>query len=136
MADLDLELIRHALEVARANGISEVEIELGDASFEARLGALPAVVSLATNESEAPPETVDANVKTLTAPLVGYFRPGKAPLKVGDRVEKGSIVAVVAALGLANDVEAPYGGEILEIFVEPEQPVEFGQPLARVRVDS
>lgn len=135
MADLDLDLIRHALDVARANGISEVDIEMGNGSFEARLGALPAVFA-GSHDADAAADLIDASIKTLTSPLVGYYKPGKEPLAAGARVEKGSVIAVVAALGLANDVEAAYTGEIVEVLVEPEQPVEFGQPLATVRVDS
>jgi len=67
----------------------------------------------------------------VTAPMVGYYRAGT--LEVGAKVKKGDIIAAVAALGLANDIEAPADGEIDEVFVEPNQPVEYGQVLARIK---
>jgi biotin carboxyl carrier protein len=49
-------------------------------------------------------------------------------------VERGEIVAVVSGLGLDTEVEAPAGGEIVEVRVKPDQPVEYGQVLARIEV--
>ena len=67
------------------------------------------------------------------SPCVGYFWAAGRPLAVGDSFEAGDIIASVSALGLANDVEAPATGTLVELLVEPEQSVEFGQVLARIR---
>ena len=48
-------------------------------------------------------------------------------------MDKGEIVASIAALGLNNDVESPVSGEIIEVLVKPDQAVEFGQALALVK---
>lgn len=133
MANEDLELIRHALEVARAHGVAEVELEVGDLAFSASLAPQPAPVR-ASAAVESRDENADSGVRAIVSPLVGYLNSAKAPLSVGQTVAKGHVVAVVSALGLANDVESPFDGEIVEVLVEPESPVEFGQPIAKVRV--
>lgn len=134
MPELDLETIRHALTVARSKGLAEVEIESAGAGFSARFEpasrkrSTPAVHAAVTSGASAEPEYA-----TISAPHVGYYVPGELPLAVGRSVERGEIVASINALGLANDVESPISGEVLEVLVKPDQPVEFGQILALVK---
>ena len=71
------------------------------------------------------------------SPLVGtfYAAPSEdaAPfVKVGDKVEKGQILAIVEAMKLMNEIESDFDGEIAEIYVKNGQPVEYGQPLFRI----
>lgn len=128
MPDLDLELVRHALKVARNNGFTEVGLKVADAEFTAKLR--PMAPTAKPPEQPTPEET---KPHAVTSTFVGYYREAKQPLRVGQVVEKGDLVAVVAALGIANDVESKVSGEVIEVLVEPNQPVEYGQPLARVR---
>ncbi len=130
MPGLDLQLVRHALTLARESGCAEVELALGEESFSARLEPLPAPF-LPTTPGDEP--SVEPEPVPIRAPLVGYYQEAKEPLAVGRKVTKGEVVAVVAALGIANDVESPADGEVAEVLVEPGQGVQFGQPLARVR---
>lgn len=69
----------------------------------------------------------------VTAPVVGYFRDAKETLKTGNTVGPGAAVCEIVALGIANDVVVKTGGEILEVFVNPGDAVEYGQTLATVR---
>ena len=64
--------------------------------------------------------------KIVTAPLVGTF------VKVGERVEKGQIVAIIEAMKLMNEIESDFAGTVTEVFVENGQSVEYGQPLFAV----
>ncbi|MGV3615093.1 MAG: acetyl-CoA carboxylase biotin carboxyl carrier protein [Fimbriimonas sp.] len=130
MAELDLEIVRHALGVARQNGFAEVEVAVGEASFSARLDPMPPGAPKPAAVSESPQEPPLTDVK---APMVGYARPGRVSLTVGEEVQKGQVVAVIEALGLANDVESPVAGEIVEVLVAPGDPVQYGQVMARVR---
>ena len=132
MAQLDPDSIRHALEVARSIGVTEVELEFGDTSFSATLAPLP-TQAVAASSSESEVETDD--VKAIVSPLVGYFQDKSSGLVVGATVSKGGVVGIVSALGLANDVEAPFDGVIIEVLVGDNDPVHYGQPLARVRVE-
>lgn len=134
MPELDLETIRHALNVARSKGLAEVEIELEDSGFSARFEAAPKKKQVpAVHAAVASGTTAEPELVAISAPHVGYYVPGEMPLAVGRSVERGEIVASINALGLANDVESPISGEVLEVLVKPEQPVEFGQVLALVK---
>ena len=132
MSNLDLELVRHALSVARKHGFAEVELGVGEESFSAKLDPAPpksktkksAAIEAASTESE---------LQNVVATLVGYYREAKQPLQVGATINKGDVVAVISALGIANDVESKVSGEVVEVLVEPNQPVEYGQVLARVK---
>ena len=75
--------------------------------------------------------------KIVTAPLVGTFYAAPAEdeepfVKVGERVEKGQIVAIIEAMKLMNEIESDFEGTVTEIFVENGQSVEYGQPLFAV----
>ncbi|HRK20609.1 MAG TPA: hypothetical protein PLX06_02290 [Fimbriimonadaceae bacterium] len=136
MSELDLATIRHALKVARQNGVREVELQAGESRFSGVLGwtevksSSPVLgVAAVEDPSDGVPETTP-----ITSPCVGIYKPAGATFAAGSAVEKGQIVAVIQALGLANDVESPVSGEIEEVLVKPDQPVEFGQTLAKVKV--
>ena len=80
----------------------------------------------------------DDGLHVITSPIVGTFfsapSPGAEPyVKVGDMVEEGSILCVVEAMKLMNEIPADISGEVVEIYVENSQPVEFGQRLFGLR---
>jgi acetyl-CoA carboxylase biotin carboxyl carrier protein len=134
MAELDLDLVRHALTVARQNGFAEVELALGPDVFAATLAPAPKghapITSAAADSEEPEPSETLIDVR---ATLVGYYRPAKTPLAPGTEVKQGDVVAVVAALGIANDIESPASGEVVEVLVSDNEPVQYGQVLARIR---
>ena len=92
---------------------------------------------------EAKEETsavVDENLHKITSPMVGTFyrkpNPDAEPyVKVGDKVNTDTIVCIVEAMKLFNEIEAEVEGEIVEILVEDGQLVEFGQPLFLVKTN-
>lgn len=136
MAELDLKTIRHALTVARQNGLSEVQLEAGGSGFSAILagnGMRPKPAEKPAPTIAEPQASSSSNEKSITSPCVGFYKPVDSVFVAGKPVEKGQVVATIHALGLANDVESPVNGEILEVFVTPDQPVEFGQILATVK---
>ena len=132
MAQLDIDLIRHALTTARKHGFTEVELAIGENTFAATLApAPPEPPPLATpdvlHQIEPKDELIDVR-----STLVGYYRAAKTPLQVGAVVKEGDVVAIIGALGIANDIESPASGEVIEVLVEQNQPVEYGQVLARI----
>ncbi len=134
MEGLDLETIRHALGVAKAHGLSEVQVQHGEDTFTAVFEGSPArPASGKRGGAAAAVELLAADELAIPSPFVGYYRANDPPLRAGQRVERGEIVASIAALGLAHDVESPLAGEIVEVLVEPGQAVQYGQPLAKVR---
>lgn len=73
----------------------------------------------------------------VTAPIVGTFYASPAPdappyVKVGDRVEPGTVLCIIEAMKLMNEIEAEVAGRVAEILVRNEEPVEYGQPLFRI----
>lgn len=132
MAGTDDSLIRHALTVARAAGCTELEMSIGEMEFSARL-------SRQQNKRKTSQSAVVAAVPTedtiaIKSPCVGFFRGSADQLTVGSFVKKGDVVAAVVALGLANDIESAVEGEVVEVLVQSDQAVEYGQPIARVKV--
>lgn len=80
----------------------------------------------------------DENLHKITSPMVGTFYASSSPdedayVAVGDKVQKDSIVCIVEAMKLFNEIEAEVKGEIVEILAENGQLVEYGQPLFLVK---
>ncbi|MFD3447788.1 acetyl-CoA carboxylase biotin carboxyl carrier protein [Microbacteriaceae bacterium 4G12] len=87
---------------------------------------------------EAPKKVEDANLKEITSPMVGTFYASPSPeagpyVNVGDRVNADTVVCIVEAMKLFNEIEAEVSGEIVEVLVKAGQLVEYGQPLFLVR---
>lgn len=88
-------------------------------------------------KDEAP---ADTNLHKITSPMVGTFYSAPNPdaepyVKVGSKVKSDSVVCIVEAMKLFNEIEADVDGEIVEVLVQNGQLVEFGQPLFLVKVD-
>ncbi|MFN6964973.1 MAG: acetyl-CoA carboxylase biotin carboxyl carrier protein [Pyrinomonadaceae bacterium] len=80
----------------------------------------------------------DAGLHKITSPIVGTFYrapgPDKEPyVKEGSKVTPDSVVCIVEAMKLMNEIQAEVSGEIVKIYAENGQPVEFGQPLFGVK---
>jgi acetyl-CoA carboxylase biotin carboxyl carrier protein len=74
----------------------------------------------------------------IKSPIVGTFYKAPSPnsdafVSVGDFVEKGSVVCIVEAMKLMNEIESDVAGEIISILVENGQPVEYGEKLFAIR---
>jgi acetyl-CoA carboxylase biotin carboxyl carrier protein len=72
------------------------------------------------------------------SPIVGTYYESPSPgteafVKVGSHVEMGQTLCIVEAMKLMNEIESDVSGEVVRIFVENGQPVEYGQPLFGVR---
>ena len=73
----------------------------------------------------------------ITAPLVGTFYSAPSPddplfVKIGDRVSEGSVVCIIEAMKVMNEVKAGKSGTIAEVLVDNTHPVEFGTRLFRI----
>lgn len=92
-------------------------------------------------KEEAPaaaPVANDADLHKITSPMVGTFYQAPNPdspayVKVGDKVGEETIVCIVEAMKLFNEIEAEIKGEIVEVLVKDGQLVEYGQPLFLVK---
>lgn len=80
----------------------------------------------------------DADLHKIISPIVGTFyrspSPDKEPyIKEGSSVSPETVVCIVEAMKLMNEIQAEVSGEVVKIYVENGQPVEYGQPLFGVR---
>ncbi len=86
----------------------------------------------------APAVSAEEDLHQITSPIVGTFYrssgPDKEPyVKEGSQITPSSIVCIVEAMKLMNEIEAEVTGEVVKIYVENGQPVEYGQPLFGIR---
>ena len=82
---------------------------------------------------------IDDQSYIVKSPMVGTFYGSSSPdspafVKVGDKIEKGQIICIIEAMKIMNEIEADVTGEILEILVNNEDVIEYGQALMKVRI--
>lgn len=80
---------------------------------------------------------VEKSGKYVTSPMVGTFYASPSPddpnfVKIGDRIEEGTILCIIEAMKVMNEVKASVSGTIAEILVDNAHPVEFGTKLFRI----
>lgn len=97
--------------------------------------ALPPPAPVAAPEVSA---TVEAGIEIIKSPIVGTFFEAASPgapafVKQGDTVVVGQVLCIVEAMKLLNEIESEAAGQIVEVLVSNGQPVEYGQPLFKIR---
>ncbi len=135
--EIEQEGSRISLRKAGAYASQQVYLPAGSAAPAATAPAAVApslTPSITVEEGGAPPGTRD-----ILSPMVGTFyrraSPDVAPyIQIGDRVTRDTVVCIVEAMKLNNEIKAEFEGELLEILVEDGRPVEFDQPLFRIKV--
>ena len=95
---------------------------------------MPAEAPVAVSTS-APEPATDPEIKS---PMIGTFYRKPSPeaesyVEVGDTVTADTVVCIVEAMKVMNEIKSEMSGVVTEILVEDSRPVEFGQPLFRVR---
>lgn len=95
--------------------------------------AAPAAPAPAT-EPPTPEEDADDGLRKITAPMIGTFYRAPAPdaphfVEVGDRIQEDTVLCIVEAMKLMNEIKAEVRGVVRKIYVENGQPVEYGQPI-------
>jgi acetyl-CoA carboxylase biotin carboxyl carrier protein len=109
-------------------------------------GNVPSVSANAAGSASAPappapappPADPNAGLHLVKSPIVGTFydapSPGAEPfVKVGDRVEVGTVLCIVEAMKLMNEIESDAAGEVVRVMPAPGQPVEYGQALFAIK---
>ncbi len=126
---------------------SGVRIRIRKGSSAPHLGTKPAGeagedVAIPHSEDEPQPiPTQPEDLHLFRAPIVGTFynspKPDAEPfLHIGDSVESGSVLCIIEAMKIFNQIESDVAGEIVRILVENGQPVEYGEPLFEIRLRS
>lgn len=103
-------------------------------------GVVPMAQAAAASAPELPAAQADedAALHIVKSPIVGTFYESPSPgspafVKIGDQVEVGTVLCIVEAMKLMNEIESDGAGEIVRRLVQNGQPVEYGQPLFAVR---
>jgi acetyl-CoA carboxylase biotin carboxyl carrier protein len=153
----ELKELSELIDFLKENKIAEFDLERGDlkirlkfegaavtpdmAQLSRLLASQGSAATHAAHASAAPaaaPVAEDNGYKPVKSPIVGTFyeaaSPGAPPfVKVGDHVEVGTVLCIVEAMKLMNEIESDVAGEIVQMTATNGQPVEFGQPLYMVK---
>ncbi|MFZ1073354.1 MAG: acetyl-CoA carboxylase biotin carboxyl carrier protein [Verrucomicrobiia bacterium] len=154
---MDLKDIKAIIDLMKKNAISEFEMEKQDFKIRLKRGLnggtsvsslddLPPSVAIVaapqlpvTNPQTAaaapPPATGEIEVKS---PMIGTFYRSPSPeagsyVEVGSDVNPDTVVCIIEAMKVMNEIKAEVKGVITQVLVENAKPVEFGQPLFKVR---
>ncbi|HOB51186.1 MAG TPA: acetyl-CoA carboxylase biotin carboxyl carrier protein [Acidobacteriota bacterium] len=152
---MELKELKEILKMISSSQFEEFELKNGDfylrtrrsdnrstapsASAPAPITAAPASVPvLATPGTEAAP--ADAKAHLVSSPLIGTFyrapSPGAEPfVQPGDRVKPGTVLCIVEAMKIMNEIECDVAGVVEKVWVENGEPVEYGERLFTVRLD-
>ena len=151
----DLKDLQALLELMGRYDLAEIELEgegqkirLRKAEAAAGLVGFPAVAQPGLSHgstpgaSSAPPPApaLPANVREVASPMVGTFYRASSPeadpfVKEGDIVEPDTILCIIEAMKVMNEIPAGIGGVIRVILVKNGESVEYGKPLFRIEVE-
>ena len=156
-AGTEIEQIEHLLTFMTEHNLEEFEYSRGDLKIRlkkpsANLAVVPrqfAAPEIIIPGAAQPPASAPGAAPTaesrsteelhlVKSPIVGTYYESPSPgseafVKVGAYIETGQTLCIVEAMKLMNEIESDISGEVLRIFVENGQPVEYGQPLFGIR---
>ena len=147
-----IDKVKQLISIMNENDLSEIEIHEDVAKIrikKSEIGYTPTISPVAVSSiphpskpQQVPPPQVLAketeNFVEIVSPMVGTFYGANAPgadpcVNVGDIVNEETVVCIIEAMKIMNEVKAETTGEIIDVYVNDGEAVEFGQPLFRVR---
>jgi acetyl-CoA carboxylase biotin carboxyl carrier protein len=153
---MDLNLVKKLIKLVDSSEITDLEIEENglrvkiakkirgiQAAAQPQYIPAPAVehkqAVTASEEKTPPKEEEQENLHEIRSPIVGTFYRAPAPdadpyVQPGDIVSPGSVLCIVEAMKLMNEIESDAGGKIVKILVEDGKPVEYNQPLFLIQL--
>jgi acetyl-CoA carboxylase biotin carboxyl carrier protein len=156
---MDFDEINRLLDLVRTHELSEFELEREGFKIRIKKGTLahaagpdmtPAVSPAAAHLVSPPPAPAEPAPEAVTAaqeiasdetdfaivksPIVGTFfrsaEPGAPPfVEVGSTVKKGQVLCIIEAMKLMNEIDSEFDGEVVKVYVESGQPVQYGERL-------
>jgi len=145
---VDLKDIKAIIDLMKKNDLSVFEMEkdgfrlklckgLGDQPIMMSSTA-PAAANGPTGAAAASAATESASTKEIVSPMVGTFYRSASPdsspfVDVGTKVTEDTVVCIIEAMKVMNEIKAETSGVIAEVVAENSKPVQFGQVLFRVR---
>jgi acetyl-CoA carboxylase biotin carboxyl carrier protein len=153
---VDIKDIKAIIDLMKKNSITEFELERQDSKIRLKRGPnggtpivqydesvagggapvlLPVAASSAPVGTPPIPATNEVEVKS---PMIGTFYRAPSPeaasyVEIGTEISPESVVCIIEAMKVMNEIKAEVKGVITQVLVENAKPVEFGQPLFKVR---
>ncbi len=154
---MDLKDIKAIIDLMKKNSVTEFELEKQDFKIRLRRGgngsgggalyeeAIPQPLALpglpmapAAGTPPAAPAPAPSNELDIKSPMIGTFYRAPSPesgpyVEVGTEVNPETVVCIIEAMKVMNEIKAEAKGVITQVMVENAKPVEFGQPLFKLR---
>jgi len=156
---VDLKDIKAIIDLMKKNSVSEFELEKQDFKIRLKRGSngsaavsyedapvvtyvQPAMAAPGTMvpaaQAAAPAAAAASNEVDVKSPMIGTFYRAPSPesasyVEVGTEVNADSVVCIIEAMKVMNEIKAEAKGVITQVLVENAKPVEFGQPLFKLR---
>ncbi len=155
---MDLKDIKAIIDLMKKNSVLEFELEKQDYKIRLKRGisggvvpsettaqpalgypASPAALTTTAVTTAVPPgQIATSNDADIKSPMIGTFyrspSPDAAPyVDVGTEVNPETVVCIIEAMKLMNEIKAEVHGVITQVLIENAKPVEFGQPLFKIR---
>ncbi len=152
---MELKDIKAIIDLMKKNSITEFELEEKDSKLRLKRGSNGGLPVTPSDESmsllSAPTPTVSVPLPTAAAapavntgeidvksPMIGTFYRSPSPeasayIEIGSEVSPDTVVCIIEAMKVMNEIKAEVKGIITQALVENGKPVEFGQPLFKVR---
>jgi acetyl-CoA carboxylase biotin carboxyl carrier protein len=145
LSEFELEVEGLKIKVRKSDGIRVVEAAAaGDhaplpSAAVSSGGAAGGARAVAERVPGGPAAPVDADLAIVSSPIVGTLyrapEPGAPPfVDIGARVKKGQVLCIIEAMKLMNEIECDYAGDVVSIYVENGQPVQYGERLFAIRL--
>ena len=154
---MDIKDIKAIIDLMKKNSITEFELERQDSKIRLKrgsnggapivqydepmvaAGAVPVLppVAVAPPQTAVPPVPATGEVE-VKSPMIGTFYRAPSPeaasyVEIGTEINPESVVCIIEAMKVMNEIKAEVKGVITQVLVENAKPVEFGQPLFKVR---
>lgn len=155
---VDPALVRELAAILREADLGEIEVEQGDLKIRVSKPAAPQIAPAPVNYAAAPApvaaapapaaapaaeaapagNALAADEEIITSPMIGTFYRSPSPeaptfVEKGANVSNNSVVCIIEAMKVMNEIKAQISGTITEILVADAEAVEFGQPLFKVK---
>jgi acetyl-CoA carboxylase biotin carboxyl carrier protein len=148
---VDLKEIRTLIDLMKKNGLSvfkmeregfKITLKTGSAGKATQVVALPPAHAAPAGSEKAPGATnepaAEVSHKEIKSPMVGTFYAAPSPeappyVTVGQEVTPDSVVCIIEAMKVMNEIKAEIAGVIAEVCAENGKPVQFGEALFRVK---
>jgi acetyl-CoA carboxylase biotin carboxyl carrier protein len=153
---MEIKEIKNIIDLMTKNNLSEFDLEREGFKIRIKRGnqeiptisQLPPTPALPSQIPAALPSTpttsvttvsaAPSNTKDIVSPMVGTFYRTPSPdsppyVDVGQQVNEDTVVCIIEAMKVMNEIKAEMRGVIVEVLTENNKPVEFGQPLFRIQ---